>query len=719
MTLSALPEWLVATRESLRDDLAALREDEALLFAQSTEALRDAPYRVYPLGERADEAPLLTGLLSLRLHVMHESLNPLVTSEHTVDSARRLAVFLFEREQREREAHRERAGHGRRRLLDVVGLRYDTLAALNPLPLALLRTDEKTPSDRMEPAAIAPQQDVADPSAVTTLVAPQDALRPGPVAALVARWEEARASETFGTYVRKKLAQNADFFRHGFSLPAYWWRRRRIRSALTNALRSNPVVMETYFAIEQVGPIIDGFVFRARGTKLGRAVGVADFAFLYMQMADELVDNLVHHLGAEGVLRLVAEYYPRSLRSSLLIPFENLDDTALEAAGIPPETPIPKYRVSFSGMLALLSDLRALLLVETQRAEADGFPGVASELQDFFHHCFGTYLDELYLPTVARGSATLDQLPLSDVQWHFFRKNNVVMMRYMALRARLTGLDPAAHALSLQRWGYLLATFQVFDDMKDVWVDFGFQPNYALQTAASLFPGEYAWLGEHLALASGGRDTPANVTRDEVTWLNARVPNTILHCIRLSRLMALFCFDYLALYAWDHRWRKNWMGRFRAFNPEGAAGSTALSWLEGARGALRTGDDAVDTCFALAHALAASGEPPASDETLAYLLDAVAYEHAGSVYRATLPSLRALYRYATLRMMLPSREKVRLLRRWLRRHAEAARAGIASLRRLDAAAAPQARALALTLEGLLERGPAPSASSEDEAISRL
>ena len=88
MTLSALPEWLVATRESLRDELASLSEDEALLFAQSTEALRDAPYRVYPLGERPGEAALLTGLLSLRLYVMHEALNPLVTSEHAVASAR-------------------------------------------------------------------------------------------------------------------------------------------------------------------------------------------------------------------------------------------------------------------------------------------------------------------------------------------------------------------------------------------------------------------------------------------------------------------------------------------------------------------------------------------------------------------------------------------------------------------------------------------------------
>ena len=80
----------------------------------------------------------------------------------------------------------------------------------------------------------------------------------------------------------------------------------------------------------------------------------------------------------------------------------------------------------------------------------------------------------------------------------------------------------------------------------------------------------------------------------------------------------------------------------------------------------------------------------------------MAYEHAGSVYRATLPSPRRLYRYATLRMMLPAREKVALLRRWLRRHASAARVGIAALRSQDGPTSTASRALAHTLESMLE-----------------
>ena len=59
---------------------------------------------------------------------------------------------------------------------------------------------------------------------------------------------------------------------------------------------------------------------------------------------------------------------------------------------------------------------------------------------------------------------------VADVQWHFYRKNNLVMMRWMALRARLLGLDPAEHVAAIQRWGDVLATFQIFDDRRIILV---------------------------------------------------------------------------------------------------------------------------------------------------------------------------------------------------------------------------------------------------------
>ena len=43
---------------------------------------------------------------------MHESLNPLVTSERAVASARRLTLFLYERELRERVRRFVETRHG-------------------------------------------------------------------------------------------------------------------------------------------------------------------------------------------------------------------------------------------------------------------------------------------------------------------------------------------------------------------------------------------------------------------------------------------------------------------------------------------------------------------------------------------------------------------------------------------------------------------------------
>ena len=642
-----IPAWLEACERRLHESLRELPPEEALLFSRVAEQLRDAPYRVPTLdigdersrdrrkGHAADpgDADVLRGILAIRLYVMHEELNPLVTSEESVQRARCLLGWL--------------AGHeaeARRAVPDAsfVALRYDTLAALNPPP-------DLTPT------------------------ASQDrSLGPGPVRGLVSRWERARAAEPWTITWRKKLAQQADFYRHFASMPAYALRRRRIRSALTPALRENPIVMETFSAIEQVGPIVDGFVFRARGHKLASAAGLSDLAFLYMQMADELVDNLVHHLGTDGVRALVDDIYPRASRAALFIPFEDLDARTLTRAGLDPETAIPKYDTDVRGMLALLAELREIMLGWIHELQAAGprrVPNVSAEVQAFFHHCFATYLDELFLPSVA-GSRTLDQLPIEDVQWHFYRKNNVVMMRFMALRARLTGLLPAREGVVLERWGYLLATFQIFDDMKDVWVDLGFQPNYALQTARQYFPAEYDFL------ARRAPDEARGVLRDEVRWLNTRIPRTILHCVRLSRLMALSCFDYLALYAWDHRWRRNWMGRLHSFNREGAA-PHALEALRDDRALFDSGVSAIDALLAFLFRAAergmeglADGRPQreASDEALSFALDVLAYDHPGSVYRAAMPSLRRAYRYLTLRMMLPAAEKVALLSRLLRRH---------------------------------------------------
>jgi hypothetical protein len=126
-----------------------------------------------------------------------------------------------------------------------------------------------------------------------------------------------------------------------------------------------------------------------------------------------------------------------------------------------------------------------------------------------------------------------------------------------------------------------------------------------------------------------------------------------------SRLIALANFDNALLYAWDQRWRKSWTQRRRSFNPVGAAAAGIRA-------------HAVDR---LVRALLATREhdtrSAVDDEQLAFALDATAYDGSWQIYLALFPNIRAMYRFATLRMWMTAEEKARAARRLLRRYPRA------------------------------------------------
>ncbi len=111
-------------------------------------------------------------------------------------------------------------------------------------------------------------------------------------------WEDLRASRSLKSILAEKAAQSREFFRHGAILPVYWLRRRRIRKLLPSMVLDNPRLRETSSAIEQIGPLVDNFAFKgASATPVSTAVAIADVAFLYMQLADEFLDELAAAVG--------------------------------------------------------------------------------------------------------------------------------------------------------------------------------------------------------------------------------------------------------------------------------------------------------------------------------------------------------------------------------------------------------------------------------------
>lgn len=497
----------------------------------------------------------------------------------------------------------------------------------------------------------------------------------GDLGALLAAWEAKRGvPQTSAQFWAQKRVQNLRFFRAFFFAPFYALRAGRIARALPRALRARREVMETYGALVELGPVLDNFVFDLGPRALfADQTMIADFAFLYMQLADELVDNLAKIGGMDAVRGLVARLYAPGDRASRFVAFEDLTQAHLEHAGIDPRAPIPKYRTDVLGLIDILSALRAVL-VHRIRGCADP-ERIEREARDFFHHCFATFLDELDLPTRARG-VPLDELPLSDVAWHFYRKNNLVMSRWLALRARLLGLTPRDHAKAISTWGYVLATFQIFDDMKDIALDLGHQPSYALERAFTCHPEEHAFL-----TATYGPQ-PLAIDRNDVPRLMLGMPRTMRDCMRLSRVMALAFLEWFTDYVYDYRWRRNWLVRARSFHRAPAVDVPIEQLVRpDLVRAIHTGVPVVDALFrVIAATRALAHEHALDDEYLAFVLDAVGYDHGFTIMRAALPDVRTAYRFLNLRMRMTSAEKGALFVRVCQRHRAAATQALAQLR---------------------------------------
>lgn len=617
---------------------------EADLRAKASAHLLSGPHRFVPIApsDRPASAELrLEGLVNLRLAITHVALDPLDVGEELARAAARTIAEL-DAEEREIVESCE---------LDAeVALRYETSRFLDPPP----------------PFTGAP---LASPGA--------DVLP-----ALVARWEAHRERpEPFFPWLARKAKQHRQFYRIYLGFPLYAARMRRIHRALPRSIRQNAVAVETFSALEQLGPVLENFVFDLGwSASFVDATAVADYAFLYMQLADELVDNLLKIGGESGLRTLIDHHYAPAVRSTLFVPFEDLDDASLRRAGIDADESIQKYGVSVGALVVMLRELRDVLLAEIERTSSSR--ELREEVASFFRHCFATFLDEIELERLA-GGTRLDLLPYASVAWHFHRKNHEVMTRWLVIRARILGLDPVEHAEALARWGVLLASFQIFDDMKDVAVDLGHQPCYPIELAHRFHPDELRWLEEDF----GKRDR--SLDRNEVTVIDVSMAATIRDCMRWSRLLALSSFDWFVDYVSDYRWRRNWLIRKRSFHlPAQVDVAIENGPLALHADVIDTGVPVVDAFFRYLAATHTRLCPTELDEsTLGFVLDVVGYDHTPAIARAILPDVPTLYRFVNLRMRMSDAEKARIVRKLLGRHAAATTKGLVGLRRATGSSA--------------------------------
>lgn len=606
---------LEISSNALVDQIAG-DEHERGLLREALEALAESPALSSPfLEEGALERDEREALESVRLYLIHLGLSADGCGERH-EASQRLIVSLD-------HLLRELADGAEEPPSGLGGLRAGTLRLLHPSP-SLLSDDE------------------CDDRWINALTS------------IHRRWETSRREERFFAWLKRKAIQHLLFYRLFFFAFFYWTRRRRIHRLLPQSIKELPVALETFSAVEEMSPVVDNFLFKGKGKRVGDlSIAISEFGFLYMQMADELVDSILQMVGVEATQQLISRFEGRDE----FIPLEGLDESDLKSVGLSFSTKNAKYKTTLGEMILALRELRALI-DERARLEPNEAE-VRRALRRFFQHCFATFIDELSMMggmAKSGSSRSLDELPPTRTLFHFFRKNNLVMIRWLELRALLRGLDPRTLSDELRAFGYLLSSFQIFDDLKDLSVDRHHQPNYAIGIAATYFPEELKALDAHL----GGARRP--IARDEIPRLNLIMQKTILSLLRLARIAGKISFSWLESYVTDLRWRRNWLSREKNFNPEGERRYSIEAELG-------LPEDAPLSALipALYARLEGLGELANEDERLAYAFDLLAFDRRSTLARAALPNLLLAYRIIHLSLFIPDRIKARLLRKILSR----------------------------------------------------
>lgn len=318
------PQRIKLAHEHALARLSPLDPEETALAEEVKRKLLEDRHLVVRLhgDEVSDSLRTLVGLASLRLGLVHHYLDPLEVGTERTEVATRFVAKVAEAEDAEIDALR------REGLDPDTDLDHRTLVALHPSPGSRPTND--------------PASDLG---------------------ALVESWERRLSRPTTSkAWWAQKRTQNVQFFRLFFLSPFYLARRNRINALLPASVRANETMRETFSALEQLAPILDNFVFdRGIRATFRDSTAICDLSFLYMQLADELVDNLVKNAGRGGVVALLGRLYAPSRRDAVFIPLEDLDDDGLRSIGVDPETPIVKYGIDHAAMLVVLRELHAAI----------------------------------------------------------------------------------------------------------------------------------------------------------------------------------------------------------------------------------------------------------------------------------------------------------------------------------------------------------------------
>lgn len=323
---------------------------------------------------------------------------------------------------------------------------------------------------------------------------------------------------------------------------------------LDGLLKKNRKFHSVWDGIDTSSDVLSFYVYR-KGVRAAwsRRALIAELTFLTIQLGDELIDQLSIQLGVGRMMNVIHDHtsffsigYHQD-KNQFYVPtsIEQFQEQGLDMDAFNDKFKIT-YRELLQTILRILERINQLLPDAIHPQEA------GRRIHFCFVHCLSTYYDDLYINDCGADAKYI----WKSTKWYYYKKTNAVLIVWLVLRACLFDLDPTKYSAEIKEWGFLLNNLQIYDDLKDMKVDFLFQPNMAHIVAAQHFPDEFRWFEEHQ------QDLKENIRIDEIVLLGLEMPATVANVMIIARKDAVKNLSAFTLLMANYCWKRNWSQSF-------------------------------------------------------------------------------------------------------------------------------------------------------------
>lgn len=359
-------------------------------------------------------------------------------------------------------------------------------------------------------------------------------------------------------------------FLFGLKVPAVFLiRKYRHRKGLIRDLTKNESFNSLWKTINHVSFPLNNLVFEKGITEAIKGkTELVDIAAFLMLIGDEFIDQLAFRNGEE-VNKVIKQMPAGWLQLNINVDF-TLDASRLIYAfrqlNSNPAMLYEKYGITTEKFFIVLTDVlseinRRILQLSTTKRMA-----VSTAVSSFLNYCLSTFQDDLYFTS----SYCPQNLTVQNTNWYFFKKNNLVMILGLWLRAIILNREPEKYSAQFNEWGYLVANLQLYDDLIDMPSDLHIQPNLPLLLSKDHFPEEYQWFINHK------EDLNRFSGNEQIALISFEMPKTVAHTLMLSRIHAVKHLNWFTSFASEYNWYKNWFGVFLAKKDKKRKSQTVL-----------------------------------------------------------------------------------------------------------------------------------------------